>query len=201
MTEDIKKEQIQNAKDIIKVLQNLDIEPFIWAGTLLGAIREGDIISNDSDIDIAYVSKYHNAKDIINETKELYNKLIELGLLYDYLDETHQPQGPNLPIISVFGQAHLGDYYPHLDLFTMWVSDNTFYDTWFGPVAKDIDTTVVQDAVELGGVKFPTLKNPEWVLEMLYGVEWKIPQESKGTDRHGFTHALKEFKLASGIIE
>jgi len=194
MTEDTKREQIKSTQIIIKELQELGIEPFLWAGTLLGAIREKDIISGDSDIDIAYISKYHNAQDIIKETKDLYNKLIGKGLLYDYLDEEHQPQSPNDPIGTVFGQAHLGNEYPYLDLFTLWTSGEDFYDTWFGPVVKNVDTTVVPDSVELGGVKFPALKNPQWVLEMLYGVEWQTPQESKGLDRHEFRHTLKQFR-------
>lgn len=198
MTDDIKDEQVKNTKELIKTLQGLGVEPFLWAGSLLGAIRDSDIITDDSDMDIAYVSKYHEAQDIINETIELYSKLSELGLLHDYLDEEFQLVRAPKDIRTVFGQAHIGTIYPYLDLFTMWTSGDTFYDPWFGPVAQNIDTTVVQDNAELRGVKFPTLKNPEWILEMLYGTQWGTPAKDKGTNRHYFKHALKEFR--TGVV-
>lgn len=198
LTEEIKTTQVNNAKELIGVLQELGIEPFLWAGSLLGAIREKDIITGDSDMDIAYISKYHDAESIIKETKDLYKELYKRGLLFDYLDEEHQNQKPSDEIGTVFGQAHIGTISPCLDIFTMWTIVEDFWDTWFGPVAKNVDTTVERDAVELRGVKFPALKNPEWVLEMLYGTGWRTPCEDKGTNRHAFRHTLKGLKL--GVV-
>lgn len=199
MTEEIKLKQIKNAKEIIGVLETLGIKPFLWAGSLLGAIREKAIITGDSDVDIAYVSNFHDAKGIIDETKELYRQLAKRGLLYDYLDEEFQNRGPE-DIGTVFGQVHLGTEFPHLDMFTMWTVGEDFYDTWFGPVAKNVDTTVESDALELNGVMFPSIKNPTWVLEMLYGTDWKTPRQDKATNRNAFRHTLKEFRVSSGII-
>lgn len=195
MTQEVKKQQIKDLQECVGVLQELGVEPFLWAGSLLGAIREKGIIDTDTDVDIAYVSKYHTASEIIEETKSLYEKLRERGLLHDFMDEDHQVK--NGEITSVFGQAHIGQTYPYVDLFTMWTVGEDFYDTWFGPVAKGVDTTVVRDAVELEGVMFPSLINPEWVLEMLYG-DWKTPREDKGGNRNVFRQTLKQLRL--GVV-
>ena len=184
MTEQEKLEQVKNAKELMGILQGLGIEPFLWAGSLLGAIRGKDIIDWDSDMDIAYISKYSKGEDIVKETQDLYTKLHELGLLFNYIDEDNQVRKPEEGIGSVFGQAHIGKICPYLDLFTMWVSGDTWFDTWFGPVAKNVDTTIIQDSVELKGVKFPALKDPEWVLRMLYGDDWKTPRQDKGTNHN-----------------
>lgn len=194
MTEQEKLQQVENAKYLIGVLKDLGIEPFLWAGSLLGAIRGKDIIDGDNDIDIAYISKYSKGEDIIRETQDLYTKLHELGLLYDYMDEDHQARKPQEGIGTVFGQAHIGTICPYLDLFTMWVSGEDWFDTWFGPVAKNVDTTIVPDSVELHGVKFPALKDPEWVLRMLYGDDWKTPRVDKGTNHNSFRQTLKLFR-------
>lgn len=194
MTEQQKDEQVKNAKYLIGVLKELGIEPFLWAGSLLGAIRGKDIIDGDSDMDIAYISKYTKGEDIEREAQELYRKLHEQGLLADWFDGDNQKRYPQDGINTLLGQAHIGKIEPYLDLFTMWVSGDTWFDTWFGPVAKNIDTTILQDSVELRGVKFPALKDPEWVLRMLYGEDWKTPRQDKGTNRHSFRQTLKLYK-------
>lgn len=195
MTDEQKTEQVKNAKYLIEVLKELGIEPFLWAGSLLGAIRGKDIIEGDNDMDIAYISKYTNGDDIDKEARELYTKLHEMGLLNDYYDQDNQKRHPEIDgILPVLGQAHIGKICPYLDLFTMWISNGDWFDTWFGPVAKDVDTTILQDSVELRGVKFPALKDPEWILRMLYGDDWKTPRQDKGTNRHSFRQTLKLYK-------
>ena len=94
MTEEQKDEQVKNAKELIGVVQELGVEPFLWAGSLLGAIRGKDIIPGDSDMDIAYISKYTNGEDIEKEARELYTKLYEMGLLAEYWDENNQKRWP-----------------------------------------------------------------------------------------------------------
>lgn len=173
-------------------LKDIGVDSFLWAGTLLGAIREGDIITSDDDVDIAYISKFSNPQEVEAEIIDIYNKMDQKGLLHDYMNEVHQPTTQR-PITSVFGQAHLGKVYPYVDLFTMWVVDGDFYDPWFGVVAKDKGTTIEDGGATLRGTKFPILRGSEWVLEMLYG-DWKTPRQEKSGVRNEFRHTLRIFK-------
>lgn len=62
-----------------------------------------------------------------------------------------------------------------------------------GLMASTGDFVIIHDGATLRGVGFPTLKNPEWVLEMLYG-DWKTPRNEKGGKRHEFRHTLRLLK-------
>jgi phosphorylcholine metabolism protein LicD len=70
------------AKDIIPILNKYSIDYWVDFGTLLGIIREKDIILNDDDIDITLI-----------DTPELYNKMtlakediIKLGYSFKRMD-------------------------------------------------------------------------------------------------------------------
>ena len=68
-------------------------------GTLLGAIREGDFIDNDTDIDMTYLSTFKKKNQVIDEMNHLYDSLKQMGLvLFDFRSRKVNPHG---------GQIHL----------------------------------------------------------------------------------------------
>ena len=184
----------KDLKKLFWVLKKMDIKPILWAGTLLGAVREKNFIVGDSDVDIAYISKYENPEEVHTELVELYKKFWELGILEAFFDEDWQKH-IHYPPTTASGQAHitlnteLGEI-PIADFFTTWKTNGRFFDPWFGDIGKAEDFVYKEDACELAGVKFPGLVNPEPLLTQLYG-DWKTPREEKGKERHKFRLALK----------
>lgn len=187
------------ASDLYKlfdVLEMIGVKPFLWAGTMLGAVREKGYIAGDSDIDIAYISNYENPDDVHKEVVEVYQKLWDLQILEAFFDEDWQKH-IHYPPTTGFGQAHvtlstkLGEI-PIVDLFTTWKTDGRFYDPWFGDIGKAEDFVYKKEACELAGYKMPGLENPEPMLVALYGEDWKTPKDEKGKERNKFRLALKE---------
>lgn len=187
-------------KRLFEILNRLGIKPFLWAGTLLGAVREKQLIVGDLDMDIAYISQYENPHEVHREMIELYKVLFEMGILEAFFDENrnkfiHQPPTTGL------GQCHVTlntsfDEIPIVDLFTMWKQNGRFYDPWFGDIGDANDFIYKEDACELYGVKFPGLENPYPALVKLYGEDWKTPRKEKGGVRNTFRLALK---IARGL--
>lgn len=67
MKEDI---AVKNLIEIKKVFEDNDIEFFLNAGTLLGAIREGRIFEWDHDIDLAILDNFGRVISVIPELKK-----------------------------------------------------------------------------------------------------------------------------------
>ena len=187
-------------KRLFGILNFLGVKPFLWAGTLLGAVREQGLIAGDLDMDIAYISKYTNPHEVHSEMIELYKTLFSMGTLEAFFDEDRN-KFIHCPPTTGLGQCHLTlntsfDEIPIVDLFTMWKQDGRFYDPWFGDIGDANDFVYKEDAVELYGVKFPGLENPQPTLVKLYGEDWRTPREEKGGVRNTFRLALK---LARGL--
>ena len=187
-------------KRLFGILNFLGVKPFLWAGSLLGAVREQKPIEGDSDMDIAYISQYEDPHEVHREMVELYKTLFEMGTLEAFFDEDWQKH-IHCPPTTGFGQCHVTlntsfDEVPIVDLFTMWKQDGRFYDPWFGDIGDAEDFVYKEDAVELYGVKFPGLENPYPALVKLYGEDWKTPRKEKGTVRNTFRLSLK---LARGL--
>lgn len=76
LTEEQKSKYTSDLKELelyFKIEFNLTI--YLMYGTLLGAIRDRDYISHDTDIDLGYLSSYNNEKDVCTERKLIINKL------------------------------------------------------------------------------------------------------------------------------
>jgi hypothetical protein len=186
---------MNNSKDLDKIwlkVEKLGVKPMLWAGTLLGAVREKGFIEGDSDIDIAYISEHKDPNMVHKECVELYKSLGDCVI--DYFDEDWQKQ-KDKGYKSVFGHAHIGWKDTHFDLFTLWKDDEYLYDPWFGPVF-DVKQEVVPDSLEFEGRLYSGLSEPEKILGVLYG-DWQTPRKEKGTKRNKFRPALKQ---ARGVV-
>lgn len=159
------------AKDIKNVeiffKKQFDIDIYLWAGTLLGAYRDKDFIPHDHDVDIAYLSKKHNKKEVKKELIEIHKVLLK----YNMLGKTF---GQN-------GQTHMRSpsQKTSLDLFASWINDkNKLYIVYkvFGHFEGEVLLPFNQ--IYLRGVPLNIPHKTPLILKHLYK-NWQKPLQSK----------------------
>ena len=72
----------QTAEVLDALRQECGLPAFITYGTLLGAIRDGELIGHDNDIDVAYLSAHDHPVDIARESFQIQHQLSRGCLLY-----------------------------------------------------------------------------------------------------------------------
>lgn len=163
----LKQNVLLSASRIISLLQDtLGLELFITGGTLLGLVRDGKLISNDDDADLAYVSKYENPSDIVLESYRVEQVLAEHGL------ESVRHSSGHLQVM--FGGSEYTDGF-YVDIFTYFVTQGWFYGTFHarepaGDVTISPLRTLTHDGLEL-----PVPARTDQMLRAIYGPHWQTP--------------------------
>lgn len=161
LSKEIKDEMINIFKNIIKVLNDNNIEYFINYGTLLGKCRHDDIIPWDDDIDISINQTEVEKINLINWEK--YGlKFIKHGYFYKifYLK--------NKKI------RHFNHSWPFIDLFVYFVKNNKVY-----LVERKVNIEVNKNIIyPLKKTKFLNIdtkipNNSKLLLNELYDNKWE----------------------------
>ena len=158
----------------------LGYEIFMAYGPLLGAVRNKAFIDHDNDFDCAIVC---NGTDIFSITAEFISYLNAMSALgYYYSLDTN-------------GQAHIGhkdfsldtDFERRqshqglnvtLDLFLSWFQNNRLCLTFTIVEGVERQEILPLATIELEGETVPSIRNPEKVLELIYGPGWATPDTS-----------------------
>jgi len=139
------------------------IVPIISFGTLLGIVRNGDLIPWDTDIDL-----------IIRESEAEYLTEALKNLPKEYRLLRIERNGIYGDIcVSIGNDKCYADIYIYID-----INEKEYSYTWHSPEKfninkEDLDTV---DVIEFMDKKFVTLRNKETYLTKWYG-DWKIPQK------------------------
>ncbi len=152
-------------EEVLDALRRAGVEAFLAYGTLLGAVREGQLIGHDSDADLGYVSAHDHPVDVIRESFRLQAKLAEMGY------PTHRYSGGAFKVnvreadgsmrgLDVFG-GFMRDGYLHL----MGEIRTPFRREWVFPLAT----------ATLEGRTFPVPANSDRFLAATYGESWRSP--------------------------
>lgn len=186
MSEEKKDEIIQDLKQLEIELNKLGIEIYLHYGTLLGAVREKNLIPNDSDIDIAYLGKAKNKQEALKEIKKI-NKLLSKKYKLK-IKQKWTSKGYSL------GQVFITRKFC-FDLYYTWQENGKYLCPHQDKLGNKEDFFPLIEG-ELRGFKFKIPKNSELLLSRLYGDDWRVPQEKKTTEKNPFKWVLYNATLS-----
>jgi hypothetical protein len=150
-----------------------DLFPFF--GTLLGAVREGDIIANDDDFDLAYISKHNTPEKIEAEFVQIASKLMQRGYKLKV--------GQTRATMKVRKQKGL-----RVDIYYCWFDRDGKFQVSFGyngPEALKSPGFANLVAKKIGQSEVLVPECSEAILAQLYGESWRIPDQ-------GFSHGKRK---------
>ncbi len=144
------------------VLNKNGIIFYLNFGTLLGAVREHDFISNDMDIDVAIFEK--DVDKLVSLIPELYNIGIKIcryhpGIIYSFI--------------------YKGIIY---DVDVYRTTKFPYKYRYFSMVSKYFPKFYVNrgsEKIEFAGDLYDVPKDPVKFVEYMYGKNWRIPQKGK----------------------
>lgn len=163
---------LEKTKELENLLLSKDFKMFLYGGTLLGCVRNNDLIPHDDDIDIFYISKKNHRKAVLDEFEDIIKPLLEEnGWQINPISWTLN--GSKL----MMGQYHIIKDGISLDLWTAWIDKNSRFN-----VTMTIENThiVKKDILpetkgKIRNYSFNIPKNSTLFLRHLYGPNWKIP--------------------------
>ena len=141
------------------------LDAYLCYGGLLGAARSGRMIGHDSDLDLAFLSRYTHPLDIIQETRAAERAMTARGWKVVRMSAANFKIWVPLPSgkragVDVFGSFHVADH---------------FHITGSLRGRLDRDAIVPFGEIELEGVAFPAPADVPRFLEFTYGPGWRVP--------------------------
>jgi hypothetical protein len=166
MADDSRRELVEAARRLTDALAgDLGVATYLSYGCLLGAARTGQMIGHDSDIDLAFLSRYEHPFDIIRESRAAERGIRRLGWKVVRLSAANFKVWVPLPNgkragVDVFGSFYVGD---------------TFHLT--GNLRGPLPRAALEPfgTIALEGVDFPAPADVEQFLTWTYGPDWRIP--------------------------
>lgn len=152
-------------EEVLAALGRVGIEGFLAYGTLLGAVREGQVIGNDSDADLGYVSHLSHPVDVIRESFRIQRELVAQGYRitrYSALAfkvDVEEADG------TIRGLDVFGGFLMDGRLYLMGEIGDPFEASWIFPLG----TTTLEGRV------LPAPADPDKVLTAMYGASWRVP--------------------------
>ncbi len=143
---------------------------FLVSGSLLGLIREGQLLPHDDDLDIAIVLPANNAAEAAEQWNGVKQRLIEKGMLNEGMTATARL--PLLKSIRIEGVP--------TDLFPAWLEGEKVF--VFPHTFGELDRADVLPLVPEKQFNVPIPRCPEKMLEINYGASWRTPDPNAKLD-------------------
>lgn len=150
-----KEVMMKNLLDIKMVYDSHSIPFFFIFGTLLGAIREGDFITHDNDVDLG--AYWEDRDRIIEANKELSNFNIETHISPYDINYIKDNEKIEVWLFEDFGSKRIYDHKR---------CSNIKYDSL---------TLNKLETIKFKGYEFDVPRNPKEFLEITYGKNWITP--------------------------
>lgn len=185
---------IKNMKDALlrgsTVLDKIGIPYVLVGGTLLGVIRENDLMGHDGDVDIDVLAEdVPNPEDLLKKIRNLSDATGSIDYHNQYFTITYEYEGQtvNVDIFLVFNKdgkrfRHFWDGDP--DKFEsasclVWPEEFYYKEDW--------------GEVDFDGKKYKVPANVEKYLEIMYGEDWRVPK--KQWSWPGSAHNHRQYKF------
>ncbi|MGY1917092.1 class I SAM-dependent methyltransferase [Blastococcus sp. SYSU DS0973] len=145
--------------------EHTDLDVFVNGGTLLGPYRDGEVMPHDDDADLAYLSRHTHPVDVARENFRLGRILVEAGISVVRCSAGHLQ----------LHFEHEGRPDGYLDIFTGWIDDGWWYQVF--PVRSRVrrDQLLPLGTIDVNGRPEPVVREPETMLEAIYGPDWATP--------------------------
>ena len=162
-------ELLDIVEDLLRDLrERAGVPAFVSYGTLLGAVRNGELIGHDNDIDLTFVSLGEAPVDVVRDGYRVERALLAAGW------HVRRGSGARLNV-----RVRLSDgSVRFIDVFTAHWVEGVLYtpsDTGF-PLPRE--TLLPLGEVRLHGRTVPAPADPERLLEATYGPSWRTPDPS-----------------------
>jgi hypothetical protein len=141
------------------------VDAYLNYGALLGALRTGEMIGHDCDVDLCYLSRHQEPVDVILESYRLERVMRARG--WDTVRMSGADFKVRLPVSD--GRIEL------VDVFAAFHVAGRFFQLGNRSGALRREDIVPTSSVQLEGVEFPAPARPEVMMAFLYGPEWRVP--------------------------
>ncbi|WP_081193730.1 LicD family protein [Halomonas sp. BC1] len=146
----------------------LNIESFVTSGTLLGIVRDNDVIAHDDDFDLAYISNFSSEEEIILERRRIY----------DWINSCTEFEAKDC------AGGHFWIYYKTdslnfmFDLFLSWVKDGFLNEFPLDPKKIKAESILPLKMINFYESEIFIPKDPASLLDVNYGSSWRVPDPS-----------------------
>ncbi len=161
---------LDNATALVARLQEWGYPVYAVGGTLLGALRNGQLMPHDDDIDLAWLSDRSSLTDVSLASYEMQRRLEADGLTVVRHSLAHLQ-------VTYFDEDGFTDHY--IDVFTGFHTEDGLYNQPFalrGELPRE--SLVPTSTLEVGGRELPAPASPEDWCAFAYGPNWLVPDPS-----------------------
>ncbi|MDR1449260.1 MAG: methyltransferase domain-containing protein [Propionibacteriaceae bacterium] len=151
---------------LLETLEGLGYEVCATGGTLLGAVRSGDLLPRDDDADLAVVLPYSHPADVSLACYELEDRLVALG------HTVVRHSGAHLQVTFLAADGSVDQY---IDIFCAFFRNGEYCQPFHVRTPLPREAILPFGRVVLAGLSLPAPALPEAWLEACYGPNWQIP--------------------------
>ncbi|NUS51447.1 MAG: methyltransferase domain-containing protein, partial [Nocardioidaceae bacterium] len=169
---------LDSIEEVLGALKKAGIDAFPAYGTLLGAVRAGELIGHDSDADLGYVSEHSHPADVVLESFRLQRALTDMG----YRISRYSGIAFKVDVVEADGSVR------GLDVFGGFLNDGYLY------LMGEIRTPFRRDWIfplgttTLEGRELPAPADTDRFLTATYGPSWRVPDPAYKFETPQSTH-------------